>query len=149
MSKARKKNHCLQAFNILIGEWKTTGSHPAIPNVVLNGKTSFEWLEGGAFVIMHSHIDHKDFPDGIAIFGSDDSEDEYVMNYFDERNVSRRYLCSLKNNVWKWWRNDSEFSQRCTCEIQDNGNKIVSKGEMSRNGGPWEGDLGLVYTRIL
>jgi hypothetical protein len=148
MSKAQIRNRRLEAFSILIGEWKSVGSHPAFPGLVLNGRTSFEWLEGGAFVIMHASIDHKDFPEGIAIFSSDDSEEEFVMAYFDERNISRRYSASIRNNVWKWWRDDAEFAQRYTCEIQDNGNKIVAKGEMSRRGGAWERDLELTYTKL-
>ncbi|MEO8475318.1 MAG: hypothetical protein ABI477_24155 [Chryseolinea sp.] len=147
MSKASKKNKSLEPLNILIGEWKTVGNHPMVPNTTLNGKTSFEWLENGAFLIMLSHIDHKDFPDGIAIFGSDDSDEEYSMIYFDERNISRKYISSLKNNVWKWWRIDNEFSQRFTCEIKENGDTMVGHGEMSKDGKAWEKDLQLTYTR--
>lgn len=119
-----------------------------MPGKVLHGHTSFKWLEGGAFMIMHSSIEEEEFPAGIAIFGSDDLAEEYTMAYFDEREVSRKYISTLKDNVWKWWRNDPEFSQRFTCTITDDGNTIVSKGEMSRNGIPWEKDLELTYTRI-
>src|SRR5690348_773072 len=97
---------------------------------------------------MQLPVEYKRLPDGIAIFSSDDFFEEFAMNYFDERNVSRRYTCTLKNNVWTWWRDDKEFSQRFTCEIQDDGKKIISKGEMSRKGGSWEQDLELTYTRI-
>jgi hypothetical protein len=148
MSKASKKNEALEPLHILTGEWKTVGKHPMFPDVSLNGKTSFEWIENGAFLMMKSHIDHEKFPDGIAVFGSDDSSKEYTMLYFDERGVSRQYTSTLKNNVWKWWRDNKEFSQRFTCEIKDNGNTIVSKGEMSRDGKSWEKDLELIYTRI-
>ena len=148
MSKAAKKNPSLEAFNILIGDWATTGKHPLVPGVTLQGKTTFEWLENGAFVIMQSHIDHKDFPDGIAIFGSDDGQEEYMMNYFDERTVSRKYICTIKNNIWKWWRDDKKFSQRFIGEIESDGNTIIAKGEMSIDGKPWEKDLELVYKRM-
>ncbi len=147
MSKAAKQNPSLQSFDILIGKWKTIGHHPLVPGVTLHGETSFQWLEGGAFVIMRSHIDHKDFPDGIAIFGSDDGEDECTMNYFDERQVSRKYTTSIEHNIWKWWRDNSEFSQRVTCEIKDDGNTMIAKGEMSRDGKDWEEDLQLIYNR--
>jgi hypothetical protein len=147
MSKAAKQNPSLQSLSILIGEWKTIGHHPFFPGITLTGKTSFEWIENGAFIKMNSHIDHKDFPDGLAIFSSDDSTEEFTMLYFDERNVSRKYICTLKNNVWIWWRNDKEFSQRFTCEIKDDGNTIVSQGEMCRAGKQWEKDLELIYTR--
>ncbi|HMJ70437.1 MAG TPA: hypothetical protein VK508_16140 [Cyclobacteriaceae bacterium] len=148
MSKAAKRNPKLESHSILVGEWKTVGHHPFLPDVTLNGTASFEWLENGAFLIMRTHIDHKEFPDGIAVFGSDDSEEECDMIYFDERNVSRKYTSILKNNIWKWWRNDQKFSQRCTCEIKDDGNTIFSKGEMSKDGKSWEKDLELVYTKI-
>ncbi len=148
MSKAAKPNPALSPLKALIGEWKTVGKHPMLPGVILNGQTSFEWLEKGAFLMMRNHIDHKDFPDGIAIIGSDDSAEAYSMIYFDEREVSRNYTTTLKDNIWIWSRNDPEFSQRFTGRISDDGNTIVSHGEMSKNGKPWEKDLELTYTRI-
>lgn len=142
------KNAKLAPLAILIGEWSTIGSHPALPGVTLHGKVSFEWQENGAFLVMHSHIDHKDFPDGVAIFGSDDEHDEYAMLYFDERGVSRKYISSLAKNVWKWCRDDSKFSQRYSGQISEDRNAIAVKGEMSRNGKAWEKDLELMYKRI-
>lgn len=97
---------------------------------------------------MHSEINQEKFPTGIAIFGSDDSDNKYSMLYFDERGVSRKYMATLKNNVWKWWRDDPEFSQRFTGTIINDGNTIIGKGEMSKNSAAWEGDLELTYTRI-
>jgi hypothetical protein len=147
ISEAAKPNPALKPFTILIGEWKTVGKHPFMPGQVLHGHASFKWLEGGAFMIMHSSMEEEEFPTGIAIFGSDDSSEEYAMIYFDEREVSRKYVSTLKDNVWRWWRNDPKFSQRFTCTITDDGNTIVSRGEMSKNGKPWEKDLELTYTR--
>ena len=70
------------------------------------------------------------------------------MLYFDERGVSRRYEVSLLDNVWKWWRNAPEFSQRFAGTIAADGRTIVSSGELSRDGAPWEPDLALTYTRV-
>ena len=148
ISEAARPNPALQSLGILIGEWKTVGKHPFMPGKVLHGHASFKWLEGGAFIIMHSSIEAEEFPEGIAIFGSDNSSEEYSMIYFDEREVSRKYTATLKDNVLKWWRNDPEFSQRFTCTIADDGNTIVSKGEMLRSGKSWEGDLELTFTRV-
>ncbi len=147
-SKAAKPNPALEPLSILIGEWKTVGKHPFMPGVVLHGHASFKLLESGAFMIMHSSIEHEKFPDGIAIFGSDDSSEEYSMIYFDERQISRKYTTTLKDKVWKWWRNDPEFSQKFSGAISDDGNTIDLKGEMAKNGQPWEKDLELTYTRI-
>jgi hypothetical protein len=97
---------------------------------------------------MHSQIDEKEIPDGIAIFGSDDSTGEYFMIYFDERKVSRKYDVSIHGNVVKWWRNTPDFSQRYLWTIADDGNTIICKGELSRDGKIWEDDLELTYTRV-
>lgn len=147
MSKAAKQNPALQPFDVLVGTWTTDGHHPAFPGTTLHGRTSFEWVENGAFLLMRSHIDHKDFPDGIAIFGSDDATGEFTMNYFDERGISRKYTCTMENDTWKWWRNDATFSQRFTVEISGDGSTMMSTGEMSREGKHWEKDLELTYTR--
>ena len=147
--KAAIQNPALTFFSVLIGEWKTIGTHPYLGDVVLHGRTSFNWIEGGAFVVMRTENDEEKIPGGIAVFGSDDATGELFMLYFDERKVSRKYEVSFKDNVLKWWRNDPGFSQRFTCQLSDNDNTIVGKGEMCKDGTTWEKDLQLTYTRIL
>jgi lysine/ornithine N-monooxygenase len=132
----------------LIGRWRTVGTHPLVPGTTFHGRTSFEWFEGGAFLIMHSEIDEPEIPSGIAIIGSDDSAGEYFMLYFDERGVSRKYEVALRDNTWRWWRNTPGFSQRFTGTFLDDGRTIVGRGELSKDGSTWEGDLDLTYTRI-
>lgn len=141
-------NPALKSLSVLIGEWDTIGAHPLIPDTTFHGRTSFEWLEGGAFFIMRSEIDEPGIPSGIAIFGSDDSSEEYFMLYFDERGVSRKYSATLNNNIFKWWRDAPGFSQRCTGTIVDGSNTMISKGELSKDGFSWEKDLELTYTRV-
>ena len=102
--KASIPNPALKPFSVLIGHWNTTGTHGLVPDTLLYGRTSFEWLENGAFLIMRSEIADPRFPDAVAIFGSDDSEKEYYMLTFDERGVSRKHEVSLRDNLWKWWR---------------------------------------------
>src|SRR5688572_5698541 len=102
--EAVKLNPALEPLKVLVGEWKTVGSHPYMPDVTLHGRTVFEWIEGGAFLMMHSEIDEPEIPSGIAIFGSDDAAKKFFMLYFDERGVSRKYDVSLSDNVLTWWR---------------------------------------------
>ena len=147
-TKALIPNPALERFSILIGNWKTVGTHPGIPNTTLHGHTSFAWHEGGAFIIIHSEIDEPGVPSGVAIIGSDDTTGEYSMLYFDERGVSRKCEVSFVDNIWKWWRNAPGFSQRYTHTIVDDGRTIIGKGELSKDGKTWEKDLDLTYTRI-
>jgi Protein of unknown function (DUF1579) len=141
-------NPALKLFSALIGEWKTIGTHPLVPDTIFHGYSSFKWIEGGAFLIMHSEIDEPDIPSGIAIYGSDDATGEFFMLYFDERKISRKYEVSLHDNILKLWRNTPDFSQRQTWTFTDNGNTIISKGEFSKDGTTWEKDLELTFTRI-
>ncbi len=146
--KASIPNPGLEAFSILIGNWNTTGTHGLLPDTILHGHASFEWLEGGAFLMMRSEIDDPRFPQGIAIIGSDNSEGEYYMLTFDERGVSRKHEVTLHENIWKWWRNAPGFLQRYEAQIVDGGNTIISKGELSKDGLSWEKDLDLTYKRV-
>jgi hypothetical protein len=144
-AKAQIPNPALTLLEPLIGEWQTTGAHPYFPGIILRGCALFEWIEGGAFLRVRSQIDHPKFPDGVAIFGSDDQAGTYYQIYFDERGISRKYDVTIAGNQIKWWRDDAHFSQRFTMTIEKD--KLVSTGEMSRDGGGWEQDLSLTYTR--
>jgi hypothetical protein len=68
------------------------------------------------------------------------------MIYFDERGVSRKHDVSITENQLKWWREDPHFSQRYTMDISKD--KLVSYGEMSRDGGEWEKDLSLAHKKL-
>ncbi|HUS28378.1 MAG TPA: hypothetical protein VMZ53_07715 [Kofleriaceae bacterium] len=144
-NRALIPNPALQPLKFLVGEWTLRGSHPAVPGVTLHGHSSVVWLDGGAFLRMESAIDDKRFPNGIAIIGSDG--DELSMLYFDERKVSRHYRVAVTETGWRWWRDDDKLAQRFTVTLEDGGNTMAGKGEMSRDGGAWEGDLDLTYTR--
>jgi hypothetical protein len=140
------RNPALQPFSALVGRWTTVGAHPQLPGT-LHGQSSFEWIEGGAFVMMRSEIDEPGVPSGVAIFGSDHSTGEFFMLYFDERGVSRKYNVTLRDNLLHWWRNEPGFSQRFTGTISDDRRTIIGKGELSKDGATWEQDLDLTYTR--
>jgi hypothetical protein len=145
--EALKPNPALRALEVLVGSWDTVGTHPFLPGKTLHGKAAFEWIEGGAFIAMSSEIDEPEIPSGIAIFGSDDAAPDHYMLYFDERDVSRKYDWSIEHNVLRWHRHSPDFSQRMELTIADDGTTIVGRGEMRRNGGAWEPDLELTYSR--
>lgn len=145
--EAARPNPSLLPLSILVGTWNTVGTHPLAPGTTFHGRTTFAWIEGGAFLIMHSQIDEPGIPSGIAVFGTDDTTGEWSMLYFDERGVSRRYEVSLRENMWKWWRDAPDLSQRFTGDIAPDGRTIVSRGELSRDGVHWEPDLQLTFTR--
>jgi len=148
-AKACRPNPSLEPLAFLVGDWSTVGTHPMFPGEKLPGMTSFAWAEGGAFLIMRSQTDHKDFPDGIAIFGSDDALGTITMCWFDERGISR--LCPVTaGDGWASFRHDDPaFMQRMTITADASGDRMTSKGEMAKDGAPWGDDLSQIFTRRL
>jgi hypothetical protein len=145
-AKARIANPALKPLEFLIGEWRTTGTHPAVPGRKLEGRASFAWHQGGAFIVLHTHVDEPDFPDGVAIFGSDDDHGTVTMIYFDEREISRRYEVTVGDKTVTWKRDDAKLAQTNT--ISANGDDIlVGKGRKAENGGEWGDDLSQTFHR--
>ncbi len=146
-AKAQIPNPALKPLEFMLGEWRTTGSHPAMAGKVLNGRTSFRWHEGGAFLMMRTQVDEPEFPNGVAIIGSDDVAGTFAMTYFDERGISRHYEVTVGDRTVTWRRDDPKLSQSNTITAEDDGNTLVGKGRMSQNGGAWGDDLSQVFHR--
>ncbi len=150
------RNLVLVYLEPLVGEWETQATHPYLPNAVIRGRATFEWLEGGRYLIWRSHHDHPDIPDTIAILGcgnpqddaSSDWEGGCLMHSFDSRGVSRTYGLDAQEGVWRLWRDQPGFSQRGVCTVGDDGNTMTEAVETSRDGTTWEQDLQVTYRRV-
>ena len=140
-------NPALVPLAFLIGEWRSAGTHPLVPGKSLEGRASFAWHEGGAFLIMRAEIDEPRFPSGVALIGSDDAAGTFAMIYSDERGVSRHYEVIVGDGTMTWRRDDPAFSQTATITVGEGGDTMVSTGRMSEKGGAWVDDLSQVYTR--
>jgi len=147
-SQAQRPNPALEPLTPLVGQWRTTGSHPLVPGATFHGRTSFEWHENGAFILMRSEIDEVEVPSAVAIIGSDDAAGTLTMMYFDERDVSRRYTVETADGMVRWHRDEAGFAQRMVLTVAPDGTRLDAQGTMSRDGGPWEDDLQLTYERI-
>lgn len=146
--EAQRPNPALEPLAPLIGNWRTTGTHPLVPGATFHGRTSFAWHEGGAFLLMRSEIDEPEIPSGVAVIGSDDAAGTFTMLYFDQRDVSRRYTVEVGDGEVSWHRDEAGFAQRMVIIIASDGSRLDAKGTMSHEDGPWEDDLQLTYERI-
>jgi hypothetical protein len=138
------RNAALEPFDALIGTWDTEAKHRMLDPVVL-GTTTFEWVEGGHFVVQRSHSDHELFPDGISIIGAPEAGDGLVMEYFDSRGVRRTYGTSLDDGVWRVWRDHPGFDQRFSAKIAPD--RFEGVFELAEARGHWQEDLRVVYRR--
>lgn len=147
-AEARRPNPALRPLTPLIGSWRTTGSHPLLPGRALTGRTSFEWHEGGAFVLVRSEVDAPEIPSTVGTIGSDDAAGTLSLLTFDERDVSRRYVVEVTDGEVRWSRDEAGFAQRMVLTVSPDGQTLHARGRMSRDGAAWEDDLQLTYHRL-
>jgi hypothetical protein len=119
----------LEPFDALIGTWDTEATHPLLDEVV-PGSVTFEWLEGGRFLIQRSRNDHESFPDAICVIGAPEAGDGLAMEYFDSRGVRRTYGISLDEGVVRMWRDHPGFDQRFSATLgADAFGGLLSRGQ--------------------
>ena len=135
----------MQAFDVLIGTWETEATHPQFDGGVVTGRVTFEWLEGGHYLIQRSTNDHELFPDGLCVIGAPEDGEGLKLEYFDSRGVRRTYDVSLEDGVLRWWRESPGFDQRMTARLAPD--EFVFQCELAETPGEWKDDLRVTYRR--
>jgi len=135
----------LEPFDALIGTWATEARHRLL-DAVAPGTTTFEWLEGGQFLVQRSQSDHELLPDGICVIGAPEDGDGLVMEYFDSRGVRRTYDISIEDGVLRIWRDAPGFDQRFWARLADDSFEGIF--QLATTPGEWEDDLTVTYRRL-
>ena len=145
----------LKRLEALVGEWMTEIVHPTMRPNLIRGRRRFEWLTkgnngSGGFLVQYDEVEHPDFPDSVTLIGidADAPDDLFTYHYFDSRGVERVYQMSLRDGVWKFWRDAPSFSQRFTGTFSADGNTITASIEISRDSVHWEHDFDLTFTKV-
>lgn len=141
VSKQNKPDKSLKALDALVGTWDVDLPDPERSEERVKGSATFEWLEGGRYLIERMTLDTSPYPSSISIIGFDETTGNYKQHYFDSRGVERIYGMSLVDNVWRQWRDEPGFSQRFTGKIGDHGRLITARWEKSVDGATWETDF--------
>lgn len=143
----------LEQLDRLLGAWAIEAHYPGTPPSGVGGRTTFERVLGGAFVVERSEIEQPDAPNGVAIIAFDPDTDGYRQHYFDSRGVVRLYAMQLRDRVWTLLRDSSDFSpldfsQRFTGIFSADGNRIDCRWEIARDHTTWELDFESTYRRL-
>src|SRR3954471_15194036 len=134
----------LEPFDVLTGTWDTEATHPRF-DAVVPGSVTYEWLEGGRFLIQRSQNDHELFPDAIGVIGAPETGEGLVMEYFDSRGVRRTYRVSLEDGVLRIWRDHQGFEQRAEATLAPD--SFTAQWQLARTPGGWKDDLKATYRR--
>ena len=119
------------------------------------GRATFEWIEGGAFLVERSQADWTD--EGwienapatmAAVIGFDDSTGEVAQLYADDRGVYRIYRGALTDEEWRLQRAAPDFHQRFVGTFRDEGRTIDGRWESSPDGTAWELDFRITYRKV-
>jgi hypothetical protein len=148
----------LERLQPLIGRWEMEASIDG--RRTAHGWTTFEPLEGGAYVVQRADadpptddtpaawIENSPFPT-LVVIGADDFSGTFAYCYSDARGVHRVYRMSVEDGVWRiWGQSGPEFFQRYEGELSADGSAIVGHWDRSPDGSAWERDFDGVYTRV-
>ena len=138
------RDPALQRFDALIGTWATEATHPMFDGVV-PGAITWEWLEGGRFLVQRSRNEHEMFPDAICVIGAPEHGDGLVVEYFDSRGVRRTYGIALEDGVLRMWRDDPDFAQRYAATL--GADAFTGQWQVAETPGEWKDDLRVTYRR--
>jgi hypothetical protein len=148
----------VRRLNVLVGEWTTESTHPALPGTVVHGEATFEWFEGETFLIWRERADHPDFPDAISIIGDTNG---LQIHSFDSRGVYRVSDTRVTDEAWEFSMSREQdsatafaegapgFSGRFVGTFEDGGDTIVGRVQLSHDDETWEDDLQVTYRRKL
>jgi hypothetical protein len=138
------RDPALEPFDALIGTWATEATHPMFDGIV-SGSVTYEWLEGGRFLIQRSRNEHELFPDAISVIGAPETGEGLVMEYFDSRGVRRTYGASIEDGVLRFWRDAPGFDQRFSATPAPD--RFEGVWQVAETPGDWRDDLRVTYRR--
>jgi hypothetical protein len=145
-------NPALAPIQVLIGEWDMEMSNTSFlpnPSDTARGHVTFEWVQGGAFLMMRMGGKPADSQHALWLVGRDESSADYKVFYYDTRRVSRIYEMSWTAGVWKMWRQAPGFWQRFEGKFSKDLNRINAYWEKSTDGSDWEHDFDQTFTRVM
>lgn len=144
-------NPALQPLDVLVGTWEMELSNTSfLPHRSdkVKGQTSFEWTQGGAFLLMRMGDKPAGTPDALWLIGRDELASTYTVLFYDTRPVSRVYTMSFSERIWKIWREAPGFWQRFEGRISEDGKTITAHWDKSADGNTWEHDFDVTYVKV-
>ncbi len=135
----------LEGLKPLVGKWHTEGKQlegplgPAAPFVAVE---TFEWLEGGRFLVHRLDGKFGTRPAAcIEVFGLNQANELFGHTFYNDGNTNTWQLqvdshAVILNGTWSKGQGPS-FRLRQSVRVIEEGNTLESKWEQSRDGRDW------------
>ena len=137
----------LEPFEALIGEWTIEKTHRLLGDTVVRGRCTYEWLEGGQFVIQREVNEHPDIPDSLGVIGVMEGDDDLSMQYFDARGVHRVIAIGFDGKELTTARDAPGFAQRSSATLSDDGTTLTGMSQLNQDDQGFRDDLAFTYRR--
>jgi hypothetical protein len=134
----------LEELRPLVGKWHTEGRQlesalgPASPFVAVE---SFEWLEGGRFLVHRLDGKLGERPSAcLEVFGSNDARELYGQAFYSDGNTTTWQVEAAHHTVslsGTWTREGQQWRVRYSGRVIEEGNALEAKWEHSRDGREW------------
>ena len=141
----------LQPF---VGTWAVEARFPEgteVPPAEGEVTTTFEWILGGAFLLMRSQAPDP-IPQGHSVLAANEATGGFTQHYFDSRGVVRVYEMGFDGRTWTLERSTADFTpldflQRYVGTLDEDGQAIRGAWEICHDGETWRKDFDLDYLR--
>jgi hypothetical protein len=118
----------LKSLDRLVGAWEVSGRD-------IHGKVTFEWMEGGFFLVQHVDLDHGGIKHkGIEYIGYDKESKALRSHYFDTTGSILEYTYELRDDTLTIWFGDVGSPARFTGKFSDDGNTNIGRWEWPGGG---------------
>ena len=137
----------LEPFQALIGEWTIEMTHPMVEDTVVRGRATYEWLEGGRFLVQRAVNEHPHFPYSLCVIGVMGGQNDLWMQYFDSRGVHRVYAIGFDGRELTLERDAPEFAQRSRANLSDDDSTLAGVWQLNEDDQGYNDDLTFTYRR--
>jgi hypothetical protein len=126
----------LKSMEVLIGKWNNEIQFKSDPDNEGTGWVTYEWMEGGFFIVEHFEQTFKKerAHKGISIIDYDRQSQTCLSHFFDSHGNIRTYKLSIRDGVFMitgaW--------ERYKGEISEDGDTITGTWEQAKDGSNWE-----------
>lgn len=128
-------NPALKAFEVMVGVWDLKGPD-FTTNAEIHGQSSFEWLEGGFFLVHRFSFDYagRSFT-GVEYIGYDEKSGHLKTQVFSNQGPDPlEYTWEVDEHMFTNWFGDVGSSNRYKGRFSEDRNTLIGQSEWPGGG---------------